>query len=317
MEEGTLKDKISALNMIIKQEPKTSLKYLEELIKKAKSKDRKQAFLCIDVLKDLFTQHLLPDDKKLMSFKDQLDGKNAAQLKDKQLIEMYYEHMLRANYIDFVGILETSTQDSLEHFRKLGLTVIGDCLASKPEQEETLLSILLNKIGDKVSDVSKHAAESTMRLLKKHNSMTPVVFGQVSTILERVSIQAMHNYMLLLNKTLFFEDDIDHINNILKLYFAQFKKLVQEKSEEYKNKVISIILAGINKIVKNLDPNTLETTYQGVSDQLYIIFKLSHRSIFSVRIECLQLIFQFVKIDESLRDRFYRTLFKMLLSLVN
>lgn len=147
--------------------------------------------------------------------------------------------------------------------------------------------------------------------------MTPVVIGQIQITLERVDIPAMHNYMLLINKIIFFEDDIDHIINVLKLYFSQFKKLVNDKNEEYKNRVLSIILSGINKVVRNLDPSTLESTYSSISDQLYIIFKLSHRSSYNVRIECLQLIFQFIKIDESLRDRFYRSLYKMILSLNN
>ena len=284
IENGTLKDKISALSMIIRQEPKSSLKYIDEIIKKAKSKDRKQAFMAIDALQELYTQHLLPDDKKLSSFKDLLST-NAKNITDEKLAEMYYEHMLRASYIDFVRILESCSKDTLNHFKKLSITSITECLIKKPEQEETLLSLLLNKIGDNISDVSKHAATSTIGLLKKHTNMTPVVVGQIQIILERVNIQAMHNYMLLLNKILFFEDDVDHITNVIKLYFSQFKKLVNEEGEEYKNRVISIILSGINKIVKNLDPSLLEMTYSSIKDQLYVIFKLSHRSSLNVRIE--------------------------------
>ena len=270
--------------MIIRQEPKSSLKYIDEIIKKAKSKDRKQAFMAIDALQELYTQHLLPDDKKLSSFKDLLST-NAKNITDEKLAEMYYEHMLRASYIDFVRILESCSKDTLNHFKKLSITSITECLIKKPEQEETLLSLLLNKIGDNISDVSKHAATSTIGLLKKHTNMTPVVVGQIQIILERVNIQAMHNYMLLLNKILFFEDDVDHITNVIKLYFSQFKKLVNEEGEEYKNRVISIILSGINKIVKNLDPSLLEMTYSSIKDQLYVIFKLSHRSSLNVRIE--------------------------------
>lgn len=303
--------------MIVKLEPTSGLKYLEDLLKKAKSKDRKQAFIAIDVIQELFLQHLLPEKRKLSSFKALLEGKNVANLKEKELADMHYEHMLRSFYLEFVDILGSCTNDTLEYFRKLAITAITDCLSEKPEQEETLLSLLLNKVGDKTPDVSKHASESTIRLLKKHNSMTSVVVGQIQAILERVKVQALHNYMLLLNKIIFFEDDIDHITSMIKLYFSQFKKLVEEKNEEFKNRILSIILSGINKIVKNLDPSTLEPIYSSVQDQLYIIFKLSHRSSFTVRIECMQLIFQFIKIDPSLNDRFYRTLYKILLSLNN
>lgn len=112
--------------MLIKNDPKSTLCYLDDLLKRAKGKDRKQAFLAIDVLQELFTTHLLSDEKKLQSFKDLVTSKPSFKFTDSELIDMYCEHMLRASYIEFVDVLESCSKDTLDHFRKMAITTITD-----------------------------------------------------------------------------------------------------------------------------------------------------------------------------------------------
>lgn len=40
------------------------------------------------------------------------------------------------------------TKDDLEYFKKLALTILVDLISSKPEIEEVILGILINKLGD-------------------------------------------------------------------------------------------------------------------------------------------------------------------------
>lgn len=53
-EKGTLKDKIMSLSLIVKKDPISSLEYVRSLLKMANKKDRKQAFIAIDSLQELF-----------------------------------------------------------------------------------------------------------------------------------------------------------------------------------------------------------------------------------------------------------------------
>ncbi len=105
LKQGTIQDKISSLSMIIQKEPLKSITYLSTMINLAKKKNRKQAEASIGALRDLFTQHgLLKDDHKLYTFSKNpsLQGKKESDIKDKDLIEAYYEHHIKDLYNQFV-----------------------------------------------------------------------------------------------------------------------------------------------------------------------------------------------------------------------
>jgi ribosome biogenesis protein MAK21 len=187
----------------------------------------------------------------------------------------------------------------------------------RPEREETLLSLLINKLGDPNNEIPKHTTTNIVRVLKKHNNMTQVVTGEIQQYIQNVKTPAIYFYISLLNKIVFFEDDIDYITYVLKLYFSQFKRLNTERNENHKNEILTLILRGINSIATNLDPTTLESTFNSVADEVTHLFRLTNSNSFKVKIEALKLIFLFIKVDESLTDRFYKTLYKIVGSLKN
>ena len=76
-------------------------------------------------------------------------------------------------------------------------------------------------------------------------------------------------------------------------------------------------MRGINSIASNLDPVTLETTFKSITEEIGILFKLTNSESFKVKIESLKLIFQFIKVEASLNDKFYTTLYKVVGSLRN
>lgn len=52
-------------------------------------------------------------------------------------------------YRDFVtNILVDLSKDDIEYYRKLALDILVDLMSKKPEIEEVILSILINKLGD-------------------------------------------------------------------------------------------------------------------------------------------------------------------------
>lgn len=101
----------------------------------------------INQARDLFTDVLLPDDKKLTSFsKNPMLGKNTT---DQQLIlQAYYEHRLKELYSEYLSVLKGLASDDLEFYRKFALNNLQGLLEKKPEQEEMILDVLVNKLGD-------------------------------------------------------------------------------------------------------------------------------------------------------------------------
>lgn len=76
-------------------------------------------------------------------------NKRDADIKENELLQAYYEHCLKEIYKDFIqNVLESFTHDDLEFYRKFGITTLEALLSSKPEMEETILTIIVNKLGD-------------------------------------------------------------------------------------------------------------------------------------------------------------------------
>ena len=117
---GTMVDRISALSTIIQRNPQSSLSYLATLINLSKKKNRKQVEAAINQARDLFTDVLLPDDKKLTSF-----SKNPTlnkQTKDQSIIlSAFYEHRLKELYSEYISVLKGLASDDLEFYRKFAL----------------------------------------------------------------------------------------------------------------------------------------------------------------------------------------------------
>jgi hypothetical protein len=125
---GTAKDKIMAYGLIIKKEPESSLEYLRSLMRQANKKDRRQAFIAIDALQELFSKTLLPEDRKLKTFNQYVEDAEQSKTKitDQLLLTFEYESMLKMIYVEFVDLLGKCTNDPLDFFKKLAVSVIAD-----------------------------------------------------------------------------------------------------------------------------------------------------------------------------------------------
>ena len=65
------------------------------------------------------------------------------------LIESYQQHCIKEIYRDFVtNILVDLAKDDIEYYRKLALDILVELMTKKPEIEEVILNILINKLGD-------------------------------------------------------------------------------------------------------------------------------------------------------------------------
>lgn len=142
---GTLSDKIAALTVLVQMNPLCTIENLRILISMTKKKGNRESQLSADALKDLFIHDLLPN-RKLKYFDNQpiLDPT----MTTRHLKYWRYEHYLKLNYLEFCQSLEKLAANSLPQFRRHAMAIIEDLLAHKPEQDQFLLSILVNKLGD-------------------------------------------------------------------------------------------------------------------------------------------------------------------------
>jgi len=75
--------------------------------------------------------------------------KNEKEIPNFDLIDAYVDHCIKEIYRDYVmDVLVSLSKDDLEYFRKLSLDIMVELISSKPEIEENILGVLINKLGD-------------------------------------------------------------------------------------------------------------------------------------------------------------------------
>ena len=72
-------------------------------------------------------------------------------------------------------MLERGTFDNLNYFKVLCLRVVGDLLSAKPEGEQRLLEVLVNKLGDPSRKVAAKTTYILTQLVQAHPAMRGVV----------------------------------------------------------------------------------------------------------------------------------------------
>ena len=94
---------------------------------------------------------------------------------DRLLALWYFESRLKKVYEGFVGAVLAATFDTVAAHKLTALKVVLDLLIHKPEQEQKLLSGLVNKLGDPERKVAANTAH-LLSLLGKNSDYTSIVF---------------------------------------------------------------------------------------------------------------------------------------------
>ncbi|KAL0073542.1 hypothetical protein F4703DRAFT_1897086 [Phycomyces blakesleeanus] len=340
---GTLNDKVSALTLLIQESPLHGVKTLDAMMAMTKKKGRKEAVMAVQSLKDLFVGSVLPD-RKLIYFNDRPLG--AENVQDEHLLLWAFEDHLKKTYFEFVQQIELLAHDTLMHVRYSMIKCIQDLLSGKPEQEQNLLKLLVNKLGDAENKVAAKTAQMLTDLMVAHPGMKMYVVREIEQLLLRpnVSERAQYYSIITLNQTILTGKDTTVANKLIDLYFIFFRRLLKiteeeekaekankktaeeiqkEEDEKKKNKknkqpefeledqqskTIAAILTGVNRAFHF--SNITEEVFE---KHMEVLFKITHSGTFNTAIQALSLIFSISLAKHTATDRFYRTLYESML----
>ncbi|KAF9198465.1 hypothetical protein BGZ49_000714, partial [Haplosporangium sp. Z 27] len=349
MSSGTLNDRVSALTLLVQESPLHTTKSLDKLMAMAEKKSRTEAVKSIESLKDLFIGGMLPD-RKLKYFQDRpLTHHDAT---NEHLIMWIFEDYMKKTFWKFVQLLKILSDDPVVHVRHRMVGFIAELMTSKPEQENTLLELLVNKMGDNENKVSAKASYEIQQLLRAHPGMTNIVVREIERLLmrPRVSERAQYYAIITLNQTILNARQVDVANKLIDLYFVFFKRMLGDQESQLK-KTKSFLKENRNKVDKKrkkdagktkgphktpgeiLDLQDSENSkmiaavltgvnrafpFAKVDDNVFaahmdIIFRITHTGTFNTSIQALRLIFRVSSIQKNISDRFYRTLYESLL----
>lgn len=364
MSSGTLEDKVSALTLLVQESPLHTKKALENLVGLAKKRSRNQALMAVAALKDLLGQGVVLPNRKLRAFGKQpalmsmLQGKAGrwttgeplpAGLESKHLVSWAYEDWLKRVYFELLQALESWCNDEVEYARSRAVTYVWELLKDKPEQEENLLRLLVNKLGDTERKIASRASYLLLQLEVTHPAMKPTVTDSIEAdciFRPGQSLHAKYYAIITLNQTILSQKEESLANRLLDIYFSLFvqllkpidqqtasakpqtngklqggggkagklaakKRKAEERSDEAEVQLRDRMIAQVLTGINRAFPfaDTNDPTFE---KQMDTIFRVAHSGNFNTSIQALMLLQQISSTKHYGAERFYRTLYESL-----
>ncbi len=322
---ATLKDRVASMVLLIQGQPVYKLGVLDELLALA-GREKRIATMVGTALLDLLTENLLPSDRSLLNLSDRPLLKYAntsSPLSPKVLILWRFEELLKQSYQKVLAVLSSWLNDTLDSTKKFGLHATVTLLSSAPEQEQQLLTLAVNKLGDPSAKAAASAGHQLRVLLTEHPAMTKVVCREVQQLCHRPNLSARGVYacVIWLNQVKFTRGDSDLPLSLCGTYFKLFEfassqpKPVKAKGKKGRNdtamaaeeggvksRLLSALLTGVNRAHPYVPASALREG--GHVDKLY---RLVHTSPPSSSTQSLLLLLNF-----GVTTRFYRALYARL-----
>ncbi|KAN0134591.1 CBF/Mak21 family domain containing protein [Lactarius tabidus] len=197
---GTLSDRLSALTLMAQGAPLHNIRALESLKSLAekgrggvsvaqdgeKGRDRaagrEERLKAARALMDWWVGGGAPN-RKLKYFRDQ--SLLHPDVTDQHLVVWYFEDWLKKFFFSFLQILEIFSSDPLSYVRTQSLTLIATLLRSNPEQEQNLLRLLVNKLGDPESAICARTSYHLLQVLQEHPAMKAVIIRETTALIMR------------------------------------------------------------------------------------------------------------------------------------
>ncbi|KRX91708.1 CCAAT/enhancer-binding protein zeta, partial [Trichinella pseudospiralis] len=308
---GTLSDRVAALGLLVQQSPLHNLKHLDTLL----NKNRHEALIAADVAKDLFIEELLPD-RKLIPFKlrpyveiENTKGQSKAVV-DRKLLLWQFESELKLKYQQFLHALEQLCHDTVEAVRLKGCVLLVDLLIAKAEQEQFILSSLVNKLGDQSVKVATQVVKLISRLFVAHPNMKVVVVNELEKLIYRKNITPCAQFYAicaLLKVPLNRNNDEDLACKILNVYFDLFKIVIQSDVEN--QRLLRHLLLGTNVAF-----SFSKGKFDRISEEVDTLYKIAATSSLYINLQALALLFQVLdSMSQDFSDQRIRAFVKRLL----
>ncbi|GMK56607.1 hypothetical protein CspeluHIS016_0304470 [Cutaneotrichosporon spelunceum] len=191
---GTHNDKLSALVLIVRESPIHAVSELERLRNMAGWRDgapgggaRDLRLASVRALADWWVTGGGKAAGKLKYFADQPLLAHP-DVTDRHLVVYMFEDFLKKWYFNLLQILEALTHDQLPYVRMKALDVVFQLLSGNAEQEQNLLRLGVNKLGDTDRAVASKASYHLLQLLQVHPAMKAVVAREVSALVLKTAL---------------------------------------------------------------------------------------------------------------------------------
>lgn len=337
MKRGTLKDRIAAMSVVVGTNPVHKLYALDMLLNLAgvsadgghsSQTNERVASMAAEALTDLFTTQLLPTSRKLIGLEsrplylyEENQGNTKRNISPRILLLWRYEEIMKNKYSSFItGYLgKTLSQNVTAEESKTKINALRTAcslLKGIPEGEQTLLSLIVNKVGDPSKKIAAAAGHELRRILETHPAMTKIIAREVQQLAHRpnLSTRALYNCIIFLNQLKLkkeetsvqkVEDNKGKMKEVtlpaslINTYFRIFEVAVNKsKPKETKDKsntqsdaamksrLLGALLTGVNRAHPYLPSNDT-----GMEQHIDSLYRIAHVSPPSACTQALMLLF--------------------------
>ncbi|KAH8919080.1 CBF-domain-containing protein [Atractiella rhizophila] len=215
---STSSDRISALTLLVTQAPLHSVTQLNAILNICRKKSREESGRAVRAIVDWLARASGLPERKLKVFEDQpgldkvggwaihlgmleeMKGKpqkrNKGKGKDKDegmlkeeveaiLTVWAFEDFMKGWFFEVLKTIETLSHDPLPFVRNQQVSHLSLLLKSKPEQEQNILALLVNKLGDLDKSVASKASHEILQTLQFHPMMKSIIIREVANLILR------------------------------------------------------------------------------------------------------------------------------------
>ncbi|KAI7959766.1 hypothetical protein MJO29_004834 [Puccinia striiformis f. sp. tritici] len=268
---GTSTDKLSALTLLVSSSPLHSRNHLTTLLNLSKKKNREESGKTLRSLVEWLRGAGNPQagglpPRKLKYFRDQPDlsviahthslSKSRCKFKfddpaklahDEWLVIWAFEDWLKNWYLDLLRVIEALSHDPIVNTRSQTLTHLFYLLKDKPEQEQNLLTLLVNKLGDSNKMICSRSSHYLLQLLQVHPFIKPIVAREISALVLKPMVKNNNNNnedpslrhhdharyygSITLNQIPLVKGEHEVSNKLIHLYFELFNDILGKEAQ--------------------------------------------------------------------------------------
>ncbi|TKR87321.1 hypothetical protein L596_011735 [Steinernema carpocapsae] len=299
----------------INRSPVHSLFYINSLVSIIEKKNLRQAVDIIKAVYELFGKNLLPKDRKLVTFANRplarlnelSSGNDIA--KEKRLILWKFESDLKQTYETLVRSLESLAGGNVEAISIQACRTLLDLLAERPEQEQFLLTSLVNRLGHPNGKVASRVSLFLVELTRRQPNMRLVIVKETERLIYRKNIcekAQMYAVSFMSQIIIGGAESSTLAVTMLNIYFGLFKILVANK--KMNDRISNTLVVATSRAFPYAKEKASDLLAE--IDSLY---KLVHIAKYSTSLQTLKLIMQVLTASEGVSDRFYSALYGKLL----
>lgn len=316
---GTLHDRLMAMDEIARFHPLQVIRPLKSTIHSLRKLPQREIPRAIKALVKTLVRSLIPSNRKLIDLKRRSRSDFPTSTADYNLTRgilalFYFESEIKMLFAELLQQMELFLRGNVDLLKTASLDALSKFLVHSPEQEDVLLKLIVNKLGDTRRLINGHTVEVLAKVTEAHSAMFPIIVREIENLVFRPNVLERAKYygVVFLVKSFRSSELKDQKNaeNLLGVFLSLFR--LQIKLGEMDSRLLKALIGGISEAY-SLCSERRRT--EVVSEHVDDLFRVASIAPFATRVQVLLLLSKVVETGTSqyVESRTRKSVFSLLL----